>query len=108
MIALLFLSIFELHVIYGPGAISYAPLEQVVTNRGWQGTEAFDVLLATPDCTHLARWAWLITEDGEILDALIVDCAHPDDKAEMIERGLLADCNRQELVHKKAWLILRN
>lgn len=97
---------FEPYQIHGPGAISYAPLEQVVERRGWQGTEAFDVLVAPDDCRLLARWAWLVTESG-IYSALVVDCESPEHAGQMTERGLLVDCNRRELVHERGWLVVR-
>ncbi len=92
--------------IYGPGAVSYAPLEMVVTNRGWQGTEAFEVLVAPADCRLLARQGWLVTESG-IRGALVVDCEAPEDEGDLETRGLLLDANRLDLLSENGWLILR-
>ncbi len=92
--------------IYGPGAISYAPLEIVVANRGWEGTEAFEVLVAPADCNILAKQGWLITESG-VREALVVDCESPEDAGDLKRRGLLLDANRLDLLSEEGWLILR-
>ncbi len=92
--------------IYGPGAISYAPLEIVVANRGWEGTEAFEVLVAPPSCDLLARQGWLVTESG-IYSAVVCDCESPEDEGDLEARGLLLDANRLDLLSEKGWLILR-
>lgn len=88
------------------GALSYAPLERVVERRQWQGTEKFDLLLATENCNDLARWVWVIV-DGQVLDGLIVDCEAPEHRGQMAERGLVADTNLRGLIHKRAWVIVR-
>lgn len=88
------------------GALSYAPLEQVVSNRGWQGTEAFDILLATENCNDLGRWVWVIV-DGQVLRGVIVDCSRPEHRQQMIDRDLVADTNKRELVSEWAWVIVR-
>lgn len=100
------LNLFEPYQIHGPGAVSYAPLEQVVERRGWEGTEAFEVLVAPSDCSLLGRWAWLVTESG-VYSALVVDCESPEHAGQMADRGLLVDCNRSELVHEQGWLVVR-
>lgn len=104
LILLLFLLLPE--QIYGPGYLSYAPLEQVVERRGWEGTEAFDVLLAPSDCNLLAKQGWLITESG-IYTFVVVDCEAPEHQGQMDERRLLADVNDWDLVYEKAWFVIR-
>lgn len=89
------------------GALSYAPLERVVINRQWDNTQFFDILLATENCNDLARWAWVITEDGEILEGVIVDCESPLHKGQLTSRGLVADMNLKDKVGIRAWLIIR-
>jgi hypothetical protein len=102
----LFLTLF-LWFPHQAGYLSYAPLEKVVINRGWQNVDSrFDVLLGTQDCDDLARWAWVLV-DGQILNGLVVDCSRPEDRQEMIERQLVADTNDKRLVHKWAMIILR-
>jgi len=93
--------------IYGPGAVSYAPLETVVENRGWEGTEAFDVLVAPPNCNLLAEQGWLIVKGVGIFSVVVVDCAEDEHRELWEERGLLLDANKRELVGKQAWLILK-
>lgn len=88
------------------GYLSYAPLARVVEAKGWQDTGRFDVLLATPDCGDVSRWAWVIT-DGKVLSGLIVDCAADCDRLTMIERQLVADTNRDDLTHRYAWIVMR-
>lgn len=102
MIALLIgLLLFAHERIYS-GYLSYGNLNRVVEAKGWQGTEGFDVLLATPDCGDVSRWAWVITE-GEVYEALIVDCSEEwNDKL-----GLVADTNRDDLTHQWAWVVMR-
>lgn len=98
MIALLIglLLLFTPERIY-TGAFAHTDqLEQVVSNRGWQGTQDFDLLLATENCTDLARWAWVIA-GGKVYDALIVDCARPEHRQQMIDRGIVADVNKPGL-----------
>jgi hypothetical protein len=97
----------NLEPIYGPAYLSYAPLEQVVEKREWQGTEAFEVLVAPSDCNLLGKWVWLIVEDGQVLSGVVVDCERPEHQGQMDERRLLADVNDWDLVHKKAWLVVR-
>ena len=103
LIGLLFYTDFA---IYGPGAVSYAPLEMVVSNRGWEGTEAFEVLVAPADCRLLARQGWLVTESGTY-SALVVDCESPEDEGDLKRQGLLLDANRLDLLSEEGWLILR-
>jgi len=92
--------------VYGPGALSYAPLEIVVENRGWEGTEEFDMLVAPSDCNLLARQGWVITKE-KIFNVVVVDCEAPEHKGQLEERGLLLDQNLKEMTSKKAWLIIR-
>ncbi len=104
LIGLLFYTDFA---IYGPGAVSYAPLEMVVANRGWEGTEAFEVLVAPPNCQLLAKQGWLVTESG-VYSAVVVDCAdNPLHIKQFKDRRLLLDCNRKDLVYEWGWLIIR-
>lgn len=106
MISLLIgLLLFTQERIYS-GALSYAPLERVVSNRGWQGTEDFDILLATENCNDLSRWVWVIV-DGQALSGVIVDCESPAHQGQLSARGLVADTNRHELVSEWAWVIVR-
>lgn len=84
------------------GYLSYAPLERVVEAKKWQGTDAFDILLATPNCNDVSRWVWVITSKG-VESGLVVDCSeewNPD-------LGLVADCNRVDLVHEFAFVVMR-
>ena len=92
--------------IYGPGAVSYAPLEIVVENRGWEGTEEFEVLVAPADCRLLARQGWLVTESG-VYSTVVCDCEAPEHKGDLKSRGLLLDANRLDLLSENGWLILR-
>lgn len=90
------------------GTLSYSVMvNQVVINRQWDNTQYFDILLAVPDCGYLSQWAWVITEDGEILQGVIVDCSHPNDRQQMIDNGLVADMNLERLNGDKAWVIIR-
>lgn len=84
------------------GYLSYAPLERVVEAKGWQGTEQFDILLATPNCNDVSRWVWVITSKG-VESGLVADCSEEWDHT----LGLVADCNRVDLVHEWAWIALR-
>lgn len=93
-------------LIIGPGAISYAPLERVVQNKGWLGTEDFDVLSAPANCNLMARQGWLITSRG-VFSTVIVDCQADEHKGQMEARGLLVDTNREDLVGTRGWLIIR-
>lgn len=90
------------------GTLAYSSqVEQVVINRQWDNTEYFDVLLAVPDCGYLSYWAWVITEDGDILEGVIVDCSRPEHRQQMISRGLVADVNLERLNSKRAWVVVR-
>jgi len=85
------------------GYLSYGNLQRVVERKGWQGTENFDILLATPNCSDMAKWAWVIVEDGQILQGLVVDCSSEWDDT----LGLVADCNRWQDVHKFVFIVMR-
>lgn len=41
------------------------------------------------------------------MPALVVDCEQDAHSGQMAERGLLADTNREEMAHRRAWLVLR-
>jgi len=101
IVLLLALILFAQERIYS-GHLSYAPLEQVVTAKKWRGTEVFDILLATPNCNDVSKWTWVIV-DGNVLDGLIVDCSNEWDDT----LGLVADCDRLDLVHKWAFIVVR-
>lgn len=89
------------------GALSYAPLEKVVVNRGWEGTEAFDILLATSNCDDLAKWADVEIKGGPTLQGLIVDCEAPEHAGQLAARGLAADGNLKEWVHWQVEITVR-
>lgn len=93
-------------LILGPGALSYADLDSVVARKKWLGTQAFDVLVAPPNCNLLARQGWLITESG-VYSMVVVDCAPDKYKPLWDKRGLLVDTNRVDLVGEKAWMVIR-
>lgn len=84
------------------GYLSYAPLEQVVTSKHWAGTDAFGILLATPNCNDVSRWVWVITSDG-VEAGLVVDCSFEWDSS----LGLVADTNRADLTHRFAFIVMR-
>ena len=113
MIALLIGLLFYLDfTIYGPGAVSYAPLERVAERRmlnEWGLTHnwrEYETLAAVPDCKLLNRSGWLII-DGKILTVKIVDCAQLKHRQLMIDRDLLADVNIKNLEHLRGWIVLR-
>lgn len=96
------------------GYLSYAEpqvLEKVAERRitnGWQLTknyQQYDVLLATPSCDYLNH-SGLLLADGKQYSALVVDCAKPQHRRQMVDNRLLADVNDLELVHCRASLIL--
>lgn len=102
--------------VLGPGVLSGADpgvLERVAERRlrnGW-GLEqvdpaGFDVLVAPPDCALLGRDGWL-SVGGRVHRVLVVDCEARHHRGQMARRGLLADVNRPELVHRKGLVILR-
>lgn len=93
-------------LIIGPGALSYADLDAVVQNKGWQGTEAFDVLVAPANCNLMARQGYLVTNRG-IFDAVVVDCQADEHAGQMEARGLLVDTNRRDLIGARGWFIVR-
>lgn len=99
--------------IVGPGALSYTPVLEAVASRrlanhwGLTGDVAdYDALVAPADCGLLDKSGWLIT-GGEIWTVKAVDCEASSHAGMMNERGLLADTNREELSHRRAWLVLR-
>lgn len=82
------------------GALSYAPLEKVVINRGWRDVDSrFDILLGVSNCDDLAKWADVHIKDGPTLLGLIVDCEHPKHAGQLAARGLAADGNLKRWVH---------
>lgn len=81
-------------------------MERVVEAKGWQGTQAFDILLATPNCNDVSRWVWVISESG-VQSGLIVDCESPQHAGMMTKNRLVADCNRVDLVHEFAFVVMR-
>ena len=96
------------------GALSYAEegvLEQVAETRmrhGWmeeRDLDNYDVLLGVVNCDYVGSEALLVIEYRFVYRALIVDCAGPDNK--MIQNGLLADINNENLVHKQARLFIK-
>jgi hypothetical protein len=89
------------------GALSYAPLEKVVANRGWENTEYFDILLAVPDCAHLGEWADVKIKDGPALLGIIVDCEAPEHAGQLAARGLAADGNLKQWVHWEVEITVR-
>ena len=99
-------------LIIGPGALSYAPLDEIAERRvknDWGLTDnykAYDVLVAPSDCRLLNRTGWLIV-DGKILTIKVADCEQAEHQGQMKERGLLADTNKKELISKQGWLIIR-
>lgn len=114
MIALL-LGLLTSFTLLGPGVISYAgegTLERVAARRernGWGLTETWrshEILIAPADCRLLGKGGWLVTGD-EIHRVVVVDCEQKAHRGQMAERGLLADVNEEELVHKRGWLVLR-
>jgi len=84
------------------GYLSYADLQHVVEAKKWQGTEDFDILLATPNCNDVSQWVWVISEDG-VMDGLVVDCSEEWNP----NLGLVADCNRWQDVHKYVFIVMR-
>jgi hypothetical protein len=101
--------------VYGPGYLSATDpgiLEAVASRRvsnqwGLTGDyTAYDVLVAPADCGLLGRSGRLIT-NGNVYSVIAVDCEQKAHRGQMAERGLLADVNRAELVHKTGWLVLR-
>lgn len=102
-------------VVIGPGHLSYAgegTLERVAERRlknGWGVTQdwrAYTALVAPADCGLIGRSGWLVT-GGNAMPALVVDCEQDAHSGQMAERGLLADTNREEMAHRRAWLVLR-
>lgn len=100
-------------VVIGPGALSYTPVLETVASRrlanhwGLTGDIAgYDVLAAPADCGLLNKSGWLIIE-GRILSVKVVDCENGNHAGMMDGRNLLADVNREELAHERAWLVLR-
>lgn len=81
-------------------------MERVVEAKGWQGTEDFDILLATPNCNDVSRWVWVITSKG-VEAGLVVDCESPRHAGMMTGNKLVADCNRVDLVHEFAFVVMR-
>lgn len=98
---LLTLLLFTQERIY-TGYLSYGDMQAVADAKGWQGTQNFDILLGTPNCNDVSRWAWVITDEG-VESGLIVDCSFEWDHS----LGLVADTNRQDLVHRYAWIVMR-
>lgn len=105
MIALIYALILLLPVerIYPATFAPTDKLTEVVDNRGWQDTGQFDVLLGMPDCNLLARWAWVITQDG-VKSGLVVDCSKDEHRAQMVEDGVI-DVSRG--VSGKGWVVIR-
>lgn len=100
-------------VILGPGALSYTPVLEAVASRrlanhwGLTGDIAgYDALAAPADCGLLDKSGWLVA-GGKVLTVKIVDCENGEHAGTMDGRNLLADVNREELGHEKAWLVLR-
>lgn len=116
MIALLLgLLLLSSVAIIGPGHLSYAgdgTLEAVAKRRlrnGWGVTEdwrGYAVLVAPADCALMGRAGWLIV-GGSTERALVVDCENGSHAGTLERRRLLADVNREELVHRRGWLILK-
>lgn len=116
MIALILYLISQLTIL-GPGVLSQADpgvLESVAQRRihyGY-GLEAaldvndYEVLIAPADCDLLGRDGWLVA-NGHSYRAIVVDCEARHHRGQMQSRGLLADVNNLELVHKQGWVILR-
>lgn len=102
--------------VIGPGAVSLADkgvLEKVAERRlknGWgladEEPNNYDALIAPSDCSLLGRKGWLLTNKGDFVWALVVDCEDEADKGIMQKHGLLVDTNRADLVHKVGWLVL--
>lgn len=107
---LLLLSLFDDYQIIGPGALSYAPLEQVAERRTTWGLPAdyqqYDVLVAPSNCNLLNKTGWLIAESG-IYSFMVVDCEQAKHQGQMAAFGLLADTNRWDIVHEQAWLVFK-
>ena len=104
----------SLSIVLIAGTLSYANpgvLEDVAERRikyNWMSPaniSDYDLLLATPSCHYVGKSARLIV-DRDIYTALIVDCAKPQHRQEMIDNGLLADVNNLELVHQKGYLVI--
>ncbi len=91
--------------IYSGTFASTTVLEQVAVNRGIQETPA--TLVAIADCAYLFRPAYAITPLG-IYDALVVDCAAPEHREEMIRNRIVADVNREVLHGKPGWVVIRD
>lgn len=100
----------------GPGYLSYADpgvLERVAEKRirlGWGLSKVdirdYDALVATESCDLIGREGWLMT-DSVTKNVLVVDCQNRDEQPRMSEVNLLADINVEDLVHKKALLLLK-
>ncbi len=100
----------------GPGYLSSANpgvLERVAEKRirlGWGLSKIdisnYDALVATEDCNLIGRHGWLLTDD-RTESILVVDCQNRDERPRMSEVNLLADINVEDLVHKKALLLLK-
>lgn len=109
---ILLLSLWLDFKVYGPGALSYAPLEEVAERRvlnNWNLSAdytEYDLLVAPSNCDLLNKNGWLIVRD-QILTVKVVDCEQAKHQGQMDAWGLLADTNRKDLVHEQAWLIIR-
>lgn len=90
------------------GTLAYTSvLKDVVKNRKWDGVdERFDILLATENCNDLAKWTWVIS-NGKVYQGVIVDCAKPEHRQQMLDNFIVADVNLAELNGQEAWVIVR-
>lgn len=97
----------------GPGYVSYAQpavMEKVLANRirfGQVSKEAdYTVLAGLPECAHLGRTGYLLTETYSPTKLLVVDCEAKQHKGMMNDRRLLVDVDDLRYVHQFGAVVL--